>query len=329
MITEPCISFHPNKVVLFTKILEDNGKPFRRAAPVIMPKSNATHGNMSKKAAKQIREKVNWLVEKSKKQKVTYPNGNVSHNFRICFITLTLPSKQMHSDLEIKKLCLNQFLTELRQRYNMVDYVWKAEIQKNENIHFHITTNVFLDHRQVRSMWNRIINKLGYVSNYSRSMRRLSFNTYQKIRLQGGNVSDEQIAKAWNLGQSNYWNNPNSTDVRTVFKVDNLAAYLAKYLSKKVASHDHDKKTMERVLAFGGRLWYCSQSLSRLKGYVTLQCNKAMDFFSWLSGSVKQRILEFDYCNILYLDRAALPPPLQKEYKRLMGAYIHNQLALA
>ena len=99
-------SFTPSKAVIYNKLYTyspDMGVlPFRGVGSDL-PKDNAQKGKISNRSARRLKDKVNWLVFKSKNQKVKYPNGTISENFRISFITLTLPSRQRHTDLEIKK----------------------------------------------------------------------------------------------------------------------------------------------------------------------------------------------------------------------------------
>ena len=76
-----------------------------------------------------------------------YQKSKVYQNpvqYKLTFITLTLPSKQIHSDNEIKSKCLNQFLIELKKNHSVSRYIWKAEKQENNNIHFHIIADKFI-----------------------------------------------------------------------------------------------------------------------------------------------------------------------------------------
>lgn len=327
-------SFTPSKAVIYNKLYTyspDMGVlPFRGVSSD-MPKSNAQNGNISDRAARRLKDKVNWLVFKSKNQRVKYPNGTISENFRISFITLTLPAQQVHTDLEIKRI-FNNFLTTLRKKYNMVDYVWKAELQKNQNIHFHLTTNIFLHHATIRTLWNNAINRLGYISKYQSYFSRLSFEEYKSLRLEDAKklnktISEEDIIKAYNDGNKNKWSNPNSTDVKTVFRVENLAAYLAKYLSKKTAEIAEDKKMQKRVKKFGGNIWYCSRSLSRLSSYKTIVCNQYHSFLVKLMKLKNILVKTFDYCTVIYFDLSKIPKEIAAPLERLLFQYISVRIS--
>lgn len=299
--------------------------PFRGVGSTL-PTENKQKGKISNRSARRLKDKVNWLVFKSKNKKVKYPNGTISENFRISFITLTLPSQQRHSDIEIKRI-FNNFLTTLRKRYGMNDYVWKAELQKNQNIHFHLTTNIFIHHSTIRTLWNNCINRLGYISEYQSHFDKMTFEEYKTLRLENAkksnnNIGEEGIIKAYNDGKKNNWSNPNSTDVKTVFKVNNLAAYLAKYLSKKTAKNADDEAMQKRIKDFGGNIWYCSRSLSKLSSYKTVLCNQYHSFLKKLIEQKSTIIKNYDYCTVLYFDLSKIPKALATPLSRLLFQYI-------
>lgn len=167
--------------------------------PTAMPEDTRSHGLMSFKANKRVRLAIDWMIHLAKEKPLYSAEKKSNFTFKINFITLTLPSKQKHSDNEIKSKLLNQFLTELRHKYKVVNYLWRAEAQANGNIHFHIVCDTFIPWRTLRTDWNRITEKLGYVSKFHE-----------------------------NTGKSD----PNSTDIHSVNQIKNLSGYLAKYCSK-------------------------------------------------------------------------------------------------
>jgi len=215
---------------------------------------------MSKATKRKIFDSINMLYTLSKPKHITMANGGQIFNFRANFITLTLPSKQLHSDKEIKEKCLNQFLVELRKNYGLNNYLWKAELQGNANVHFHLITDKYMDFQALRRRWNRCINKLGYVDQYRSKMSRLSFKEYCKLR---GYKRGDDIAplhQAFKKGQANNWSNPNSVDVRSVHGKRELAIYIAKYISKESHEIEPTDQDLDRGAAFG-RLYARSQSL--------------------------------------------------------------------
>lgn len=81
-------------------------------------------------------------------------------------ITLTLPAKQKHTDTVIVKMILGRWLTNMRNNYDLRNYIWRAEKQKNGNIHFHILTDTALDYFTVLKTWNKVLWFDGYIQDF-------------------------------------------------------------------------------------------------------------------------------------------------------------------
>lgn len=82
------------------------------------------------------------------------------------FITVTLPSDQVHPDKEITRKCLGPFLEWLKRSHGMEHYFWRAESQENGRIHYHILTDRYIRGEDLQAAWNKCVNKLGYVDRY-------------------------------------------------------------------------------------------------------------------------------------------------------------------
>ena len=271
----PTLSISPNGITMYhTWIGKRHGtsNDFEEERKIAERNKNLRHnspaGTLSKKALKRIEAAIKWMLFLSRDKKIYYRPMAKYVKFKVCFVTLTLASKQVHSDQEIKSKLLNQLLTELRQAYGMEHYVWRAEKQRNGNIHFHILTNVFIPQESLRAMWNRIQNKLGYVDAYSRFMREniKSFSDYYNTFMDTGTYS--QLMQRYIKGRACNWNNPNSTDIHSVKKVKNMAAYLSKYFCKSTqesGAKDVDKQEENEIK---GKIWGLSQSMSELKSIV-------------------------------------------------------------
>lgn len=232
-------------------------------------RNNSHNGTLSAKAIKRVECAMKWLLFMSREKKIYYRAIKKYVKFKITFVTVTLASEQKHTDQVIKSKLLNQLLTELRQRYDMKHYVWRAEKQRNGNIHFHIVTNVFIPQDALCSMWNRIQEKLGYVSRYSEKMRESvrSFSDYYNTFIGSGTYS--QLMQRYIKGRSCNWRNPNSTDIHSVKKVKNVAAYLMKYFTKntqETAAKDEDKQENTCV---NGKIWGLSESLTQMRSITT------------------------------------------------------------
>jgi hypothetical protein len=227
-------------------------------------KNNKHSGEMSRKAQGRIKNAINWLVS-SANYKYVYVKGiDKRVKFKVNFITLTLPTTQHSiSDNFFKKVLLHTFLNNCRYQYNLKNFVWKVEAQENGNIHAHITTDVFIHYLDVRKIWNRILLKKGLIDNYTAKHKNLSFEDYTYLYDPKGAKDKIQMRKAFDYGMATNWTDPNTTDIHSVNKINNLGSYLAKYFAK----NDDDRRKIK------GRLWSCSYNLSESNKLIVELCD--------------------------------------------------------
>jgi len=182
-------------------------------------------GKMNEKAKSKLRFSINLLVEQAKWKEILNPATGKFYKFKINFITLTLSAKQREvSDRTIKNLMLAPWIRNMRDVYKLRSYVWRAERQKNGNIHFHFSTDTYIPYDAIRDAWN---------------FQQAKFHFIDEFR---------------NRNNSEF---PNSTDVHSVQSVANLASYMVKYMCKdekglesiegKVWDCSSNLKTSERV----------------------------------------------------------------------------------
>lgn len=208
---------------------------------------------LSPKAISRLKNSINWLISSAKSKTVYSKSTGKSYTFKVNFITLTLPTTDHSiSDHEFKSKLLHNFIASCRYRFKMFNFVWKVETQKNGNIHAHLTTDVFTDHRAVRSIWNKILSEHGVVQQYHEKHKNLSEDQYVSMYLNDDQSNSYQLRMAYRKGVESNWMNPNTTDVHAVHKVKDLGAYLAKYFSK-------NEENRRRIK---GRVWSCSYSVS-------------------------------------------------------------------
>ena len=227
----PMLSVSPNYSVIYW--MAEN--PYRRElteTDKFNLKFNSSFGMLSDKAKSKIRKSVNYLIYISDFQDICLVKEKKQIRFKINFITLTLPAPQKHSDIEIRKECLHQFITELQHKYGMKHYLWKAEKQKNGNIHFHFTTNVFIHWQELRDIWNRIVEKLGYVTDYQNRMKTVHKNGFCLNNNLLQTWPEIQQRAAYEFGLKTNWRSPNSTDVHAVKNIQDLSAYISEYFTK-------------------------------------------------------------------------------------------------
>lgn len=187
-------SIKPRAIHIFCQDMEprnysgDYSQQFKGATPYT--------GAASKASKARLLSSIDYLLYTAKYKTVHVKKTQTKFRYKVNFITLTLPSIQEHTDKEIIKTVFTPFMEAWQKRRIGLLYVWKAEVQDNGNLHFHVISNSFYHYLKLRRDWNRAVNKLGYCDRSSSP-------------------------------------DPNSTDVHAIAGKKDLGMYLASYMSKK------------------------------------------------------------------------------------------------
>lgn len=196
------------------------------------------------------------------KKAFTDKNGIERHNFsfRLAMVTLTLSGTQSHTDEHIKEHMLQPFLLWL-WRKSKANYVWKAETQLNGNIHFHITIDSFIHWEGVALKWMHLLNNNGYpvrkFPNGSFDSRNDSSTQIKAIR------NEEGFAKI--CGGYLTKNSIEEKHHSELIKAREKANEKLKELIEKTYSCSQSIATRLHYTRFvTGRLWGCSESLSKI-----------------------------------------------------------------
>jgi len=206
----------------------------------------------------------------------------------LSFITLTLSSKQIHTDTFIKRNILNYFLTILRRNYNVSKYIWRAERQTNQNIHFHILIDRYIYWANLRAEWNRCQELYGYITRYGNEQKEYHKDGF-KVRKELLKQWDvKQQYKAYLKGSSNNWNNPNSTDIHSLRSIKDVRSYICKYVTKP------DEESIIK-----GQLWNASENLRELKGEREFFNGHLNEEFGELMKHPTTRVFQSDYFTVL------------------------------
>ena len=157
-------------------------------------------GQLTPYAKKKLKRAIQLMVASAKEKEAPNFKKGTTFKFKVNFITLTLPAPQRNvTDKQLKKEVLDNYIKRLKRKFKLNSYVWRAERQKNGNLHFHMITDTWIHYEKLRNDWNSCLQKFHFI--------------------------DEFEAKHGHR-------NPNSTDVHAVWKVKNLTQYFIKYMSK-------------------------------------------------------------------------------------------------
>jgi hypothetical protein len=321
LIVIPKIKLHPSKIILYNEIhwtpskpsrnkserqnttliqVEKDGKiELKRVHISFLNSSRTSNGILSKQAKKKLQLSIEYFLLINKPQSGKSGNTGRHYENKIAFITLTLPSKQVHTDNEIKSKCLNQFMIEISRYYKVSQYVWRAEYQKNGNIHFHILVNRFIPWNEVRNRWNRIINKLGYIDRYRQQLQVYHQNGFTVRKDLINTWSVEKQYKAYLEGLKTDWHNPNSIDVHGIMNITNIKNYLTKYLTKTEQQKEEHLNCQFEEKKEIGRIWGASTIFSNIKGATTEIDSQLEENLKNLEEHSNSRIFKSDYFTII------------------------------
>lgn len=300
------------------------GRKFSRY--FINQEKTETKGVLSEISKRKIKRAVDNLMLIAEPKKV-YTDQGEPFTFKINFITLVLPSKQIHTDKELKAL-LNDWL-KIWSRKGLKSYVWKAEKQKNGNLHFHLTTDFYIHYSDIRKSWNACLSRIGYIESYRSAQiewhkKGFKVRTDVKRLIRGKMVKWDRSAqfKAYKQGVTENWSNPNTTDVHSVRNIRDISAYICEYITKNKG----DK--------VNGRLWGCSRNLLiKPRDLDGIECREAFKYIecsTWKSGFrwqilpiryIKSTLLENCVSEYKAVIKGEIPEscPLKLEYQMHLG----------
>jgi hypothetical protein len=270
---------HPHVQIRYNSILEFVLPEYPSGNKLLKFTKKAYSGNMSAGSRKRVIKAIDILLQKSPPKYIYNPVTGKHFNFTINFITLTVSENQIIDFKHTYDNLLKPFLRILREKFKAL-YVWKAELQKRGQIHYHLTTNKFIEHSKVSSIWNNLQRKAGYLDAYA-----IKYHHF----------------------------NAPSIQVKGVRKINDLAAYLSKYVGKqntkalkyerKAKVKNDEGKTIEITTTKYCKVWDCSNEL-KIKYFMTLTDSAIERNLNDFIKKYKCRIIELEHCRIIKLPKA-------------------------
>ncbi len=317
-----CINIRNDRVV-WRKCIEDFSFTKKKSA---LQSKNESHladhspsGHMNRKIRMKMNKIIfNWLL--------AIDTWNLQENplqcKQITFVTLTLPADQFHEDKFLHQTCLNRLLQTLQRKFNVCSYLWRAEKQKNGNLHYHILVDSFIQWQQLRYEWNHILNDVGYIEKYRNSQQlwhKDGFHVRQELTAKW---SEEKQLQAYTRGVKENWNSPNTTDIHALQSINNAAEYICKYVSKSpdvdlcedltkardqgsISPIDYQLQIEPILLRIEkdkihGRVWGCSDKLKDLKDVKIIECQEVAEFITAIESHPDTRKLVKDNATIYF-----------------------------
>jgi hypothetical protein len=305
MLVNNVITAHPTSLVIHQEIYTDEGNTFSRGNSSIHAHKTQVNTNLSPQSKRKLSKALQYMSHVVPEKTATNAKFSSKYKFRVTFITLTLSSRQQHTDVEIKDVLLSSFIDWLQKVWHVSFYVWKAERQKNCNIHFHLVVDKYIPYAALRNRWNIIQNKLNYISNYYDS---------KSIMSQVPSLQSDYFAV-------------NSTDIHSTRNVKDIRKYLCKYMIKDHTSikqrvkssslnykyqrdyygqryTDNSREFLRNQKGIG-RIWGCSYNLTNIKGAkadIDLQLINELEVLNADSNTYRYEGDHFTYLGYSYSD---------------------------
>lgn len=208
---ESRLQVRSNCVIAYSKYTGKKSKRLQlfRQQNMAEQQKKAYSGAVTAGMQKRITRAVNLLILTAKDRFIWNEVTGREQKHKLSFITLTVSDNTKNIEAkEAYELLLRPFLKWATGTKGIKTYIWKAELQKRGQIHYHITTHSFLNWKEIRQKWNYLQRKAGLLEDY--------FSRYGHY-------------------------DPNSTDVHEVYRKKDLTSYLVKYIAK--ADSKKDKTT--------------------------------------------------------------------------------------
>jgi hypothetical protein len=266
----PVLSVNPSSICTFSDLVSGPRPSKQLETYKENFKKNQHNDKISKIAAKKISLALDYIIYVAKPKTIPEGYKGAGNQYKLAFVTLSLSAKQIHTDKEIITNCLQPLLNYFRKHYKLENYVWRAEKQKNGNIHFHIVLDKWIPYQDLRFHWNLYQQNLGYITRYSEAQKKFHNQGFRLHTSMLKTWSEDRQKQAYDKGYKENWNNPNSIDIHSTKRIRNLKKYLCKYLTKqpheKIDEDEINNTTASGLLSIDSRLWACSEQLSNLRG---------------------------------------------------------------
>lgn len=256
-------------------------------------------GGMSQGSRKRMAKAITVMSQAVKGRWKTNPATGQMMYHKFTFLTLTVSSPENITARQGYDGLLSHFLDWLTRTKGVKTYIWKAELQKRGQLHYHITSPALIHWREVRDKWNDLQRRAGLLDQYA---------------LEHGHFD------------------PNSTDIHNTKQVKNADRYLLKELNKSISAiqveaisevnkrvadgeldQSEAQEEIERIKAEKiktvGKIWGCSNDLQGVGYYtipVTSQHEQLIDH--WVREGKARRTVD-DFFSIVYCDNVD-PPDL-------------------
>lgn len=277
----------------------------------------AYSGGLTQGSRKRLAKTVTIMTQAVEPAWITNPCTGRLHYHRFSFITLTVSDTKNITARRAYDELLSHFLdwmtrTAALKTPSLKTYIWKAELQKRGQIHYHITTPGFIHWKEIRDKWNALQRKAGLLDDYAAAHGHFD---------------------------------PNSTDIHDTRSVKSADRYMIKELTKTIAAvqleaiaevndlvdrgelspalaDEKIKEIYETKITTIGKIWGCSEDLAGV-GYFTLELTREHEriITEWVDSGQARRKTE-DFFEMIYCDGVDPPDLLSRKERTNFKNYL-------
>ncbi len=270
----------------------------------------AYSGGMSLGSRKRLSKAITIMTQAIKPKWVYNPVSKLRDYHNFSFITLTVASHTNVSHRFAYDNLLGPFLDWLTKTIGSKNpyaktYIWKAELQRRGQIHYHITTPAWIHHSWIRAKWNELQRKAGLLEEYAKK--------HGHFR-------------------------PPGTEIKKTKHIRKMDRYLIKELAKTVsASKLYARRIVDSLIKAGelpadkkeqfemeyegeeqkivGKVWGCSEDLAGAP-YYTLEVTRAHEAMinEWVAQGKAWKKTD-DFFEIVYCEGVDPPELLNVKEK--------------
>jgi hypothetical protein len=288
------ISIKPDFTAAYNRPLN----PITSCNPKIKPLTPPRKDN---RQLKRLITALNYLIITSPCDYVWCKKLKRHFNFKLNFITLTLSDVQKHSDSDIYKKLLDPFLQWLSYE-GAKGYVWKAEVQNNGNLHYHITTNLFIHYLHIRDKWNYLQWKAGYLDNYEKIHGDNDANSTDVVSVKNELKAKKYMSK-YLIKSDSHKKKYNETTKKKEFIISDSCELNNHYYQQKNYWQIHctDGTVREMKRKVEGHKFGYSRNLTKIKIIYDSQSEEYKDCIDYIT-TLKPIKKHFDFVSVTYHD---------------------------
>ncbi len=171
------ITIRGNKVITYYQIDRGNWTNQRDTTALRELAKQKYSGEIKYQAKTRIEKRFEYWYELLQANNRICNSENLIGERRFVLITLTLPYKQMHTDKYLKQHALKPFIQKLIYNHSIINWMWKAEPQKNGNIHFHIVIDQYIELEKLKKYWKDIMRRENYLFFFCQNYNENDFNS--------------------------------------------------------------------------------------------------------------------------------------------------------